>query len=507
MEREYYTEAIGFYRKAVSLSQNPDRGDRTVRTADSQPTKIQQKLAEAYLERARQVEQPPQPKDTAAQRTEAIAQADELLKALLGQLGEHDPAYAAILADLGDVEVLRGNYPAAEKQYQDSLTHSSDKTVQVKLGRAYLLAGQPAQAQATFAGALQMDTHWAPAHLGLADAYKAQGQMKQAMSEYRLAFEQGEALDYIERRQIALDALQLDPNDLEMHLELADYYFQQHVYDGAVEEYQATLKLQPHSVEAFEGLGRVALDKLDYAQAEQYFRTALQQNPSADQQIQIYEQVLKAQQGAAGPGKPVTAEGQNALYQLAALYLKSGALSQSWEALHELQQRYPDYRPNDVASLIQQLTQIVGDSLPGRPVQDQGHQIIAPGEPHPAYNMVPPTSGWHYALPAEWGIHATPISDEVQLRNLASGGVLIQYKPDLSSDMLDQLHGLMVELRKDPHYCRVILAPYDKLDRVIVLTAWDRVDQLDGFDRERIVRFIDAFIGRGSETGEVGCSP
>jgi Tfp pilus assembly protein PilF len=504
--REFYIEAIDLYKQALPLAEQLQANGQRFKSMDSRPEAIQKKLVEAYLGRARQLEQPPQPEDAAAKRAEAIAQADQLLAALLSVLSEKDPAYAGVLADAGDAELLKENYAAAQKRYQDSLAHLNDKEIQVKLGRAYLMAGNLAGAQATFNAVLHDDPHWAPAHLGLADVYRAQGQPKQALSEYKLAFAQGEALDYPERRQIALTALEIDPKDAEMHLLLADYYLKQHVYQGAIEEYQAILKLQPHSAAAFEGLGKVSQDKLEYAPAEQYFKMALEANPSPEQQVGLYQEILKAEQGAAGPGKPVGEEGQNALYQLATLYLKSGGLAESWQALRELQQRYPTYRPDDVAQLVQQLTKAVGDNLPGQPVADQGHQIIAPGESHPAYNSNPPASGWHYTLPAEWGIHDASIPDEVQLRNLASGGVLIQYNPDLTPETLRQLRSLVAELRKDQRYCQLILAPRAQLDHEITLSAWLRFDRLDGFDQERMVRFIDTLIGRGPEVGEVGCS-
>lgn len=506
VEREFYAEAIDLYKQALPMAEQLQANGQRSKSRDSQPEAIQKRLVEAYLGRARQLEQPPQPKDAAAQRAAAIAQADQLLATLLATLSEKDPAYAGVLADAGDAQLLKGNYAAAQKRYQDSLAHLNDKTVQVKLGRAYLMAGHMAEAQATFSAILLNDNHWAPAHLGLGDVYRAQGQPKQALSEYRLAFVQGEALDYPERRQIALNALEIDPSDVEMRLLLADYYLKGHVYQGATEEYQAVLKLQPHLSAGFEGLGKISLDKLEYAQAEQYFKAALQENPALDQQVGLYQEMLKAAQGTAGPGKPVSEEGQNALYQLATLYLKSGAFAESWQALRELNQRYPDYRPDDVAQLIQQLTQAVGDNLPGQPVADQGHQIIAPGALHPAYNSNPPTSGWHYTLPAQWGVHERPIPDEVQLRNLASGGVLIQYKPDLAPEALEPLRSLVAELRKAERYCRLVLAPRESLDHEIVLSAWLRVDRLEGFDQERIVRFVDTLIGRGPEVGEVGCS-
>ncbi|OGF56896.1 MAG: hypothetical protein A2Z21_07275 [Candidatus Fraserbacteria bacterium RBG_16_55_9] len=409
-------------------------------------------------------------------------------------------------ADAGDVESLNGRYLIAQERYQKSLAYAKDKAVQVKLGRAYLLNKQLIEAQQTFQAVLQQDPAWATAHLGLAESYLAENKRSDAMREYKLAFQQSEPLTYAERRQIALDAIQIETNDPEMHLMLADFYWEQGVFQGAKDEYQIVLKLQPNSVAAYTGLGKASLSRLEYDEALRDLETALKQRPSIEEQVAIYQLILQVERGVAGPGRRVGEAGQNALLQLAAVYLSSGELDKSRNILQELSKAYPTYRPNDVARLVQQLTGALGDALPGHPVTDQGHRIISPGEAHPPYNSTPPTSGWHYAIPARWGIHDGPIPDEVQLRNLAGGGVLVQYQSNLPAEELQQLRAFVAELRKDQKYCQVVLAPYERLDQKIVLTAWGRIDRLAGFDPHQIRDFIDAFITKGPEAGQVSCS-
>ena len=46
------------------------------------------------------------------------------------------------------------------------------------------------------------------------------------------------------------------------------------------------------------------------------------------------------------------------------------------------------------------------------------------------YNSIPPTSGTHWAVPAEWGIYDEPVPNERQVHNLEHGGVMIQYNTD-----------------------------------------------------------------------------
>lgn len=504
--REHFLEAIDAYAQALPLAKDWEAIDQPFRTADSRPASVQRKLAEAYLGLARQLEQFPQ-LGSEEQKASAISQADEWLQDLFRSLKETDPSYAAVLADLGDVEFLKGNYAQAQERYQKSLSYAKEKSVQVKLGQVFLENQQLPEAEQAFQTVLQQDLTWAPAHLGLAQIRLAQGRQNDALQEYKLAFQQSETLSYTERRQIALDAIQLSPNDAGIHLMLADFYLEQGVFQGAKDEYQIVLELQPGSVAAHTGFGRASQIRLEYGQALRSFQNALKQNPSPQEQVELYQLILEVARAVAGPGKPVGEEGQDALYQLAALYLNAGELDKGRNTLQELREKYPTYRRDDVASLVQQLTRLVGDTLPGQPVADQGHRIIAPGEGHPPYNSTPPTSGWHYAIPARWGIHESTIPDEVQLRNLAGGGVLIQYKPDLASEELQQLRTFVAELRKDEKYCKILLAPYEQLDYAITLTAWNRIEKLSAFDPEELRTFIGAFIGKGPEVGEVSCSP
>ncbi|MBI3963107.1 MAG: DUF3105 domain-containing protein [Deinococcus sp.] len=131
---------------------------------------------------------------------------------------------------------------------------------------------------------------------------------------------------------------------------------------------------------------------------------------------------------------------------------------------------------------------------PGLTVPLQGAQHVSAGEAHPPYNSTPPTSGWHYDQPANWGIYTTSIPDEQQVHNLEHGGIMVQYRPDASPDLVQQLRQVVGRYRS-----KVVLAPYPGLDAPIVLTAWGRIDQLGAFDEGRIVAFIDAYRNQGPE--------
>ena len=128
---------------------------------------------------------------------------------------------------------------------------------------------------------------------------------------------------------------------------------------------------------------------------------------------------------------------------------------------------------------------------PGLLFPDLGNEHIQP--PSKArYNSYPPTSGPHYNGIAPWGIHNTPIPNELQVHNLEDGGVMVQYScPEGCNNLVTQLTNLVERYDHD-----VILAPYPDMESRIALTAWNRLETLDEFDEDRIIKFIKTYRGQ-----------
>lgn len=115
---------------------------------------------------------------------------------------------------------------------------------------------------------------------------------------------------------------------------------------------------------------------------------------------------------------------------------------------------------------------------------------LVSGELPPVYNTDPPTSGPHTPYLARWGVHLGPIPKEVQVHNLEDGGVIVHYNcPDGCPELVKKLEGIV------KRFDRAILTPSPGMEKQIALTAWGKLDRFDGFDEERIVRFIKANIG------------
>ena len=129
----------------------------------------------------------------------------------------------------------------------------------------------------------------------------------------------------------------------------------------------------------------------------------------------------------------------------------------------------------------------------GEAFPNQGQEHVAVGSTHPAYNSNPPTSGWHYAQPANWGIYQNELPDENLVHNLEHGGIWISYT-GVSTTTKEQIEALA---KKYPN--KMIVAPRSKNDSKIVLASWTRLLKLDNFDEATIVNFIKANKNRSPE--------
>lgn len=127
------------------------------------------------------------------------------------------------------------------------------------------------------------------------------------------------------------------------------------------------------------------------------------------------------------------------------------------------------------------------------PTQSRDH--IQPNQPHPPYSSNPPTSGWHWDTPQDWGIYTTPQVQEQLVHNLEHGGIVVQYN-DLTTLDAQRLTDFV---KQDDHH--VILAPYPGLpkDVRVAFTAWDHLQTCNGVDASALRSFINAFRDKGPE--------
>lgn len=132
----------------------------------------------------------------------------------------------------------------------------------------------------------------------------------------------------------------------------------------------------------------------------------------------------------------------------------------------------------------------IGESFP-----DQGREHIKEGDAHPAYNSNPPTSGWHYGTPADWGVSKEEIPQERLVHNLEHGGVVIQYKSELDAQTIAKLE----DLKNSEFECKLVVTPYKGLDNNIAVSAWQRLYKSDTYDEETVKNFIRKYRNRAPE--------
>jgi len=127
-----------------------------------------------------------------------------------------------------------------------------------------------------------------------------------------------------------------------------------------------------------------------------------------------------------------------------------------------------------------------GEPLMGTFFESQGQAHIAVGAAHDPYNSNPPTSGPHYAEPADWGVYDRELPDEQLIHNLEHGGVNIFYKPGgVNQETIDKLKLIQ---RAFPR--KTVLTPRSVNNKPITLTSWTYLLELDSFDEATVREFI-----------------
>jgi hypothetical protein len=84
------------------------------------------------------------------------------------------------------------------------------------------------------------------------------------------------------------------------------------------------------------------------------------------------------------------------------------------------------------------------------------------------YSTNPPTSGKHYAIPAQDGIYGETPQDEQLVHNAEHGRVIIWVKPSLPEDQRADIRALV----EDDSY-QMVLVPRPNMPYAVAATAWN----------------------------------
>ena len=112
------------------------------------------------------------------------------------------------------------------------------------------------------------------------------------------------------------------------------------------------------------------------------------------------------------------------------------------------------------------------------------------------YDTTPPTSGDHYATPADPGFYSSDLPDETLVHNLEHGQIVIWYRPDAPQQVIKDIESVV-----EQQSVATIGVPYDKVpdDYNFTMTAWGASQSCDRVSQEVIDRFRTRFQGRGPE--------
>lgn len=134
-------------------------------------------------------------------------------------------------------------------------------------------------------------------------------------------------------------------------------------------------------------------------------------------------------------------------------------------------------------------------NLPGVAYPNQGQEHVESGHQH-EYNSNPPTSGWHFAVPSDWGVYKEELPDGTLIHNLEHGGIWISYKPGISEELRSKLESFYERYGR-----KVIVTPRAGNDTDIAVAAWTHLDKFNApeYSDERVDKFIRAFRNKGPE--------
>ena len=113
------------------------------------------------------------------------------------------------------------------------------------------------------------------------------------------------------------------------------------------------------------------------------------------------------------------------------------------------------------------------------------------------YEQSPPVAGPHNN---DWmncmgDVYDAPIANEHAVHSLEHGAVWITYRPDLAADQVQELASKVQGTEK------LLMSPYEGLDKPISLQAWGYQLKVDNADDKRIDEFISALRVNASQEG------
>ena len=135
---------------------------------------------------------------------------------------------------------------------------------------------------------------------------------------------------------------------------------------------------------------------------------------------------------------------------------------------------------------------------PGQGFADLGHRHLLPGQPAPAYDSAPPTSGAHRV--AAITRDGSPLSDDQLLTALEAGDVVVLYPPRRAPAALSALAATRAPAFSPALAAAgqaLILAPRPGTSGLVAL-AWAHLLRTGSASDPGLGQFITFWLGRGA---------
>jgi hypothetical protein len=128
---------------------------------------------------------------------------------------------------------------------------------------------------------------------------------------------------------------------------------------------------------------------------------------------------------------------------------------------------------------------------------DEGREHIWPDHPV-EYQTMPPTSGPHFPDPTAPGFYNTRPAFGYLVHSLEHGSVVIYYDPHQLSPEIERSFRAFMAANSDAEV-GVVAVPDADFKYPFVLTAWDKMLNLDKYDPQVVRAFLAEYLGRGPE--------
>jgi tetratricopeptide (TPR) repeat protein len=212
----------------------------------------------------------------AASAAGASEAADAVKLAL--DLGKKPPNQAGTYTNMGKEYEEQGDLIRAMEYYQMALEEDPACIAAVfNVGVVHTMQGQPEKAASQFRRAIQLDPSFGPAHKALALVLIQAGDFERAAKEFE-------------------EALRIHPNDAEVHCNYGTALRSQKRFDDAVVHLKRAIELKPDLGVAHKMLGMTLLNQKKVDQALDHFQAASRLTP-ADAQIPFNMGIACAQKG------------------------------------------------------------------------------------------------------------------------------------------------------------------------------------------------------------------